>query len=421
MNPPTNPTQANLAQAQTLPQIIAQTRTMGENLKSIVQLLKPFKGESAYLEYFINSIDEFFHTYYTGENAQKEYVVTAIKSKLIEDAGNFLMSRPDLKTWPDIRAALRIKYGDPYSRQNLIQELMYTSKNFKENIFDYLERLKVLVHRITSKIMSDPDLAAVSHVLVAQNEITAVQNLIINSPVELRTILMIRNPETLDDATTFVLNYHLAESHMKFSTNMNKTHQANNHNQSNNQKPSFKPNTTFQTNKPNNYQQPFFNKSQFPSQPINIQAKPNYQQKFPSSSGTFGKNFSKQHNVFAKNQPNQQFPRPTPMSGVSIQRKQTSQMYRPQQNRPGPSQNYFRPNPNAGPPRYTIEEINNILEQNSEETSEQYFENQEFDYTDYSGNQDEQSNNDYNPDYETQETFSEENFPLTASEQDNQP
>lgn len=366
-----------------------QTRTMGDNLKSIVQLLKPFGGEKQYLEYFISNIEEFYTTYYTGEIAQKEYVITAIKSKLINEAGNFLMSRPDLKTWLDIKNALRLKYGDPYSRQNLVQELMYTTRNAKENVFDYLEKLKSLNHRITSKIMSDQNLVAVANVLVAQNEIMAIQNLVTNSPVELRTILMVQNPQTLDAATAFVLNYQLAENHMKFNNSLNK-----NTNTQSSSFTNFKPKTQTFTQFPKKqfvqtqFPQKQFQQSQFPSQPINIQPRANYQPRFPTSSQTFGKNLNKQSNVFKKNT-NQQFPKPTPMSGISVQ----------------PRTQIFNKNFQQRPVQYTIKEENNILqlipveqdfsenENFEEETYPSSVENQEnqseFEYQDFSENPDE--------------------------------
>lgn len=361
---------------------------MSENLKAIVQLLKPFDGNSQYLEYFITNINEFHQTYFTGEIAQKEFVVTAIKSKLINDAGNFLMSKPELKTWEDIREALRLKYGCPYSRQNLVQELMYTNRTKNESIMDYLDKLKNLMSKITTKIMCDRSLLPVVDVLISKNEIIAIQNLVTNSPTELRTILMVQNPLTLDEATTLVLNYQLAENHMKFSKGFSNNTNNNTNTHSNFKKINNNPQSSFTQQKSN------FAQNQFPSQPINIQSKPNYQHKFPTTSGTFGKNY-KNFNAFKKNS-NQNFQKPTPMSGVSVQPK------KPYTN------NYFKPNPNAGPQRYTIEEINNIYELELPDPKEISEQNENFEYFSEENLE------------ESQENPENENFPLEASET-NQP
>lgn len=114
--------------------------------------------------------------------------------------------------------------------------------------------------------------------------------------------------------------------------------------------------------------------------------------------------------------------KPTPMSGVSVQpRKQEFQTSR-QNFTKGyqPQTNYFRPNPNAGPPRFTIEEINNLYGIELSEPDE-ISENSEFEYP----------NNEYpmiTENLETNDQFDgqdfqenpDENFHLLASDLNNQ-
>ncbi|XP_066157664.1 uncharacterized protein [Euwallacea fornicatus] len=223
--------------------------------------------------------------------------MTAIKSKLINEAGNFLMTRPDLKTWADIKQALRTKYGDPYSRQNLVQELIYTTRSHNEPIFDYLERLKSLNHRITSKIISDISLTGISNSLIAQNELIPVQNLVTNSPVELRTILMVQNLVNLDLATSFVLNYQMAENHMKFTRQNNPNFTNPGVKPKQNIRPQFQQQVQYRQ-PPQHYPKPGFQQfwpqpvQQYSSQPIFVPPKINHPHQFPTNSGNFRKPFN---------------------------------------------------------------------------------------------------------------------------------
>ena len=151
---------------------------------------------------------------------------------------------------------------------------------------------------------------------MAQIELTATHNIYSNTSENLQTILMIQNPTTLDETIGIVTNYELIASQIE----------ARNKNVS-------RPQQTHQTP---NYQQPFnifrqpfkppmpnFARPQqytpFPSQPIAIQQRPfqNVQPHYPTNRQVFGP--QKPQNAFQN--VSQQFPKPTPMSGVSVQAK----------------------------------------------------------------------------------------------------
>ena len=87
-----------------------------ENLRFHTSLLPTFSGTQNHLESFIISIDEFYQLYFTNNGIeQNKVVLAAIKSKLIDSARDFLLSRPDLDSWPSIKEALRQKFGNPIS------------------------------------------------------------------------------------------------------------------------------------------------------------------------------------------------------------------------------------------------------------------------------------------------------------------
>lgn len=95
--------------------------------------------------------------------------------------------------------------------------------------------------RLNLKINSDREIdPATKLVLINQNEITAVTVLISNANSELRTLLLLKNPKTIEDATSLVINYSLLEQQVNIRYQ--------------NPKPLQRP--TYQTNKP--HQNNFF-------------------------------------------------------------------------------------------------------------------------------------------------------------------
>lgn len=81
--------------------------------KEIANTLRPFSGRSKHLESFINSIDKFHNRYgITTDNSLNEFVFASICAKIVDEAADFLLCRPDLDTWPQIKQALKNKFGD---------------------------------------------------------------------------------------------------------------------------------------------------------------------------------------------------------------------------------------------------------------------------------------------------------------------
>lgn len=283
---------------------------MCDSLRATVSLLKTFDGNQNHLEAFINTIDTFHNRYYAGDESQKEFVNLAIQSKLIGEANNFILTRPDLITWPQIKEALRLKFSDPISRQNLTQQLMFSMKNRNESALDYVHKLKTLVHRIISKIQSEPLDTNTKLTLINQTELTATHNLMSNVPQDLKTILIIQNPSDLSTALNTITNYEMINNQLSFRHQISHPPMP--------FKPQPKPTTHSTPLQPptnaNVFAPRFQQNTSFPRQPIHVQPRWNQPQHFPTNRQVFGK----PQNVF-KPTNNSNFPKPTPMSGVSIQ------------------------------------------------------------------------------------------------------
>lgn len=344
--------------------------------KEIAHTLKTFSGKPEHLEYFIQAVDKFYNRYYetTTDESLREFVFASICSKIIDQAGDYLLCHPELQTWPLIKIELRRVFGDKINRHTLSQQLNFLTRNKNESTLEFVDRLKILKNRINLKINSEPLLQATKTALIEQNEQTAVTVLLANVSSELRTILLINNHHELDDTYNTILNHSLIEqqlgtrNQMLRNTNnsqqnvMHKPHQPQQKPQNN----AFLPSTN--SYRPYFQTMPSTSKQQFPSQPINIQPRP-VQHRFFTNQQVFGK----PQNAFQKPNPHARFDRPTPMSGVSIIPR-SSQRPLPQQN---DRQNFWKNNPHANPLQFT--EITHLEENDSahnphENPSNEYYE-----------------------------------------------
>ena len=251
-----------------------------ENLRFHTSLLPTFSGIQSHLESFILAIDEFYALYYNTSEDQKKVVIAAIKSKLLDKARDFLLSRPDLTSWATLKVALRQKFGDPITYQILIQQLQYFKINKNENILQFVDRLKSFIQRIFSKIQCEVQDDCAKIILINQVQQTSVLILTANSPQTLKTMLMLQRPSTLDDAYSHVLNYDMIESQVNFTNNSNLQNY-------------HMPNPNISQKYPVKSSQPmpmaFPQRPQhFISQPVPIQPKP-VQRNYPTNAQVFGK------------------------------------------------------------------------------------------------------------------------------------
>ncbi|XP_076271644.1 uncharacterized protein LOC143203410, partial [Rhynchophorus ferrugineus] len=342
---------------------------MAESLRSTVQLLKTFDGTSSKLDSFINQIDTFYARYYTNDQSQQEYVLLAIKSKIIGEAEDFILTRPDLISWDQIKIALQQKFSDPITRCNLQQQLIFLVRNKNEPCLDYIQRLKSINTQINTKICTEVQNLEARNILIKQNELTATQNLLANISNELRTLLIVQNPQNLDSAIDIITNYEILSSQDRFKNNFTQNFESKNQNINLKRNLFLKQNLTT------------YPKNQFPSQPIPIRPLP-VKTYFPPAYATFGKNFQKTQTPYVKSQ------YPKPMSGVSITPRQPQQsnfqrQYRNQPQQFNTNQNHFKNQYPPGQQRFKIEELTHVernLPESSSESNDSEMNDQLNDY-----------------------------------------
>lgn len=283
-----------------------------------ISLIPTFNGDANKLENFLSICDRFVVQYYKeNEDDFNSFILLAITSKLTNDAQNLIYSRPELNTWDLIKNALRISFGELRDRESLEQDLITITQHRNESLIDLSERIKLIRSKLNSKIRADSNLDAnMKLIYLNQYDKLALNTFIRNLRGEIKTIIRLRNPSTIEQAISLVIE--------EENFNYNATQLQKNSNQTTNKLPVHKPNNP-NTNFYRNY-----NKS-YPS-PMTYQISPyfNQQQTRP--------NF---------NLPNRNFQTPStfPSQPINVQPRQITHNYPTNRQVFGPPQNVFKPQP----------------------------------------------------------------------------
>ncbi|XP_050505257.1 glycosyltransferase-like protein gnt13 [Diabrotica virgifera virgifera] len=212
----------------------------------------------------------------SADNNLNEFVFNALRSKITKNAQTYILCRPDLNTWPQIRNALREQFGDRIDRQTLT----------KENILDYINRVKSSKSRLEVKIKSDPNVTQERKLnLIEQNEGNALDVLMGNVNDSLRTILDMQNPRNMNHACETINRYYYREQRLNSlyqdnkNTNLNQNRHNNNYSNYLPQKqyyPRYNQYVNQRYDNKQNYQSPNYqthnvqNEQTFPRESINI-------------------------------------------------------------------------------------------------------------------------------------------------------
>lgn len=365
---------------------LKETMTTIQNVKAFADFLPTFQGNPIHLESFTNECDTFYNTFgKTTDTTINHFAFTILKSKLRDDAANYIMCRPDLNTWPLIKKAIRSHFGDRVDRQTLTREFLHMSKNRNENILDFLDRVRQIKSRIDIKISTDSSIPADRKSLVIdQNEANAVDVLLINVDDNLRNILELKETKKLTDAEDIITKHFynrqritsIQEEHKTKHPNPQRIMTAKPVN------PPFNPFNTprlnyFNTNsfpKPTSFQQqPNYSinrQSYFPSQPINIQPRPQIDKKYFTNEQVFGK----PRNVFASQANFKPTYKPEPMSTTSRISNPNTQLnkssYKPQPMSVSTRNTFKKPNnfQSQGPRNFISQELTNVENYNQLDT-----------------------------------------------------
>lgn len=333
-------------------------------VRLFLDIIPNFSGEPCELNNFISACDEAV-TQYAADQTVSKLIFRGIIGKLKAKALILVSSRAELTTWEQIKSILKQTFSDQRSFNCLLQELHNMRPQPRENSYSFGVRCQYLRSLICSSINNDSTLSNANKLAQIEN----IEKLILITfqkylPSQIQLAVRLKNPSCLEDA----MQYLIEEENFISIVNDGKSKQF--------------PNSSVQSNhgfynvpKPN-FQAPIYNRinsqqpqtstqNRFPNQSLNITPRNQPPPRYFTNKQVFGKptppvNVWKPQNTMQ--------PKPTPMSGVSIQAtpKQhgnfqqlrttpMSGISRPVNQR----QNYFQP---QSRPTFISEEIYNIDE-----------------------------------------------------------
>ena len=344
-------------------------------LKLYLDTVPLFDGNSLVLHSYIESVRSTFQNFPDDSHrVTHNLILQAVKNKLRGRAQTLIASRTDLTTWDGIQSLLKLTFGDQRDLQYLTHQLTTMRPNKNERPYDFGLRLQQLRAVIITKINDDFPDKQIRDLQIHNYNNIAKTTFITKLPINVQTIVRIKNPNSLEDALNYVLEEEEFQNFAKLQqtstsgisqptprpTLQNTALYRNNHNPNFNRNFNFAQSSNqdvFPTQR--NFTQPQFTNNfptythnQFPSQPINVQPR-QVRPYFPTNRQTFGP--SVRQNVWKPN-PNTTLPKPTPMSGIS----HTASQQRP---KPMSGVNHYLHNTEADHvPPYDNEEYHDVLE-----------------------------------------------------------
>lgn len=168
-----------------------------------------YDGNPETLESFLIKADKLYNRYgVTTDTTLNEYTFCLISSKLTNQAETFAATRSDLDTWPELKQALRTKFGDHTDRMTVSHKFKNLSINPKESLSDFIEKIKRVQTQLNTKVQADAELSVEQKKIhIEINEQTALEILYNNCPPMLQTILEVSKHKSLTEATPTVLKY----------------------------------------------------------------------------------------------------------------------------------------------------------------------------------------------------------------------
>lgn len=306
-------------------------------VRLILETIPDYNGDKDLLEIFISACDNFHSKYYSRNNAElNQFIYQAILGKLKGNALLIIASRTELNTWPQIKDELRNVYGERLSLDNLEQVLMTCSLQKNESYQNFAKRLQLVRSKLALKLKtlpsSDMD-AASKQIHLRQYDNLALKIFVRHLDRRLRDKIITLKPTNLEQAMALVQEDQNFELFLQPQTSFKQIVP--------------KENVSQKFDIPNIRQKPVHVQSPFPFRPfnsINYQTPPNQfinRSQNPTNSQVFGRpfnpvNYQAPLGQFANRS---QYPTNSQVFGRPIN------VWQPKQN---PTQNYQKPTPMSG-------------------------------------------------------------------------
>lgn len=375
-----------------------------------------FDGNPNDLNRYLATCDSLIQAFYDTNNPTKFeniYLINCLIGKL-EGTAKVVVNIQNVSTWDDLKNTLQRNFADQRDETCLNRDLVMLRQQPNENPNQFYDRVLHLLNLLCSYVDNHEHTSTAKALKRNLYSELALKTFLSGLKEPLGTNIRCMRPLTLAEALQFV-NQEYNNQYFQNTSKLPKQ-PLQNFNIRPNPRPSFFTHTT----------NDFFRKNNnFPSQPINIQPRPNFQpQRFFTNSQVFGK--PQMQNVFRPNQ-NKNLPKPTPMS---VSTRHTTNNFKNNTTMPNTANaagNNFIPRQNnyfqsTQPRNFVSEELYNTEVEQYNENFDEFYGN----FEPYQSELFQNRNFDYSPQYqnfvlENTETEQEpaENFPNADSQETN--
>lgn len=237
-------------------------------LRLYIDSIPSFDGNTHTLGIYVDNCESLIKNFARqNDDAFNNFILRAILGKLTGRALMIIGSRTELKTWQEIKAALYLCFGDQRDIDCLIQDLIALRPNRNETPYNFGMRIQdtrsLVINKLNTLTMTPNE----KLIRLTSYDDLALKTFIKGLPLNLQTIIRLRNPDSLEKAMSFVIE----EENFLYSTN-----KANSLNTQSNFRPTQRQIPIRQTNPPNfNQYSPNLAISQIPRP--NFQPLPNFQ------------------------------------------------------------------------------------------------------------------------------------------------
>lgn len=255
--------------------------------------LPEFNGDYRDLQTFINLIDRVHPILRAYDALSQQLFSDIIKSRLRGRARETIEINCQAQSWSDIKTILVNNFGDKHSVEELFDRLKGTT--FKTNCVDFYNELKQSLRSLNNKTVTLVGPGPATNECARNNMKTALNVFKEKLPEPMKTILICRNPDTLEEAIEILFqsghaysrnrsgpfgvkdNRKLHHNQTSFhGQNQNQGRNQKSHNPRNNPLPVSQPQYNYRNNRHENFQQNGSNHRlpNVPYRPFNPQYQP---------------------------------------------------------------------------------------------------------------------------------------------------
>lgn len=169
----------------------------------LTKLIPIFDGDKRELNLFLRKC-EYIIGMYIGNEAQNLYIYHAITSRLAGNAAALLSEREDVMSWTNLRELLIQHFGEQRNEQCLAIELETIKIKQGESFLEFCNRVQSIRSMLLAKVNESNDENIRASKLIIYNNLS-LNVFLYNLPEHLVRIVRLKNPTTLENALSIVL------------------------------------------------------------------------------------------------------------------------------------------------------------------------------------------------------------------------